>query len=160
MKNEISILGPEEIGKAVRTALKSSHKDGIALILINSRHECSHSDGGCRIVARALKQIIPDGRIVTMVSRSVHLGSIWSPTHYGFRLPGDTGVIDGRGRASSARAWIRRFKTAELLIGREFKVVEKEMPGTAPKDTKLVNKLAAALGLFLTSTPDAAIKGP
>ena len=99
MKNEISILGPEEIGKAVRTALKSSHKDGIALILINSRHECSHSDGGCRIVARALKQIIPDGRIVTMVSRSVHLGSIWSPTHYGFRLPGDTGVIDGRGRA-------------------------------------------------------------
>jgi len=130
---------PRWIGDKVKRAFK---KDAVASILINAGPiQSGPLDGGCRVLARALKRIEPKGKIIT-IEGQIKDGT-WQAEHYGFELDG--GMIDGDGYASSRETWAKRFAKNESL-DRPYRITEGEVQSEdVPQDAPTEKKLAAAL---------------
>ena len=130
---------PKWLGDKVKQAFK---KDAVASILQNSGPiQSGPLDGGCRVLARALKRIEPTGKIIT-IEGQLEDGT-WQAEHYGLELDG--GMIDGDGYAPSRESWARRFAKNESL-DRPYRITEGEVQSEdIPQDAPTEKKLAAAL---------------
>ena len=139
---------PKWLGDKVKQAFK---KDAVASILLDSGPvQSGPLDGGCRVLARALKRIEPTGKIITIEGQLAD--GTWQAEHYGLELDG--GMIDGDGYAPSREAWAQRFAKNESL-DRPYRITEGEVQSEdIPQDVPTEKKLAAALGKELA--PDEA----
>lgn len=118
---------------------KSFKTNEVMSLLLDSPAQSGPFDGGCLIVAKALKRIEPDGKIITIESK-VEDG--WQAEHYGLKLNG--GVIDADGYAKSPEEWAKRFTKNELLKS-PYRVTESLVPGEATDDPPTEKKLAEVL---------------
>jgi hypothetical protein len=96
------------------------------------------SDGGCRIFAEALKFVIPDCEIVTILRNK-------RPDHYGVYLPNQSLWGDENGLHENQYLWAQRFAYLEnvsgnLVIAKEY--IDSE---NIPKDEALSEKIAKML---------------
>jgi N12 class adenine-specific DNA methylase len=130
---------PKWLGDKIKQAFK---KDAVASILLDSGPiQSGPLDGGCRVLARALKRIEPSGKIITIEGQLKD--GTWQAEHYGFELDG--GMIDGDGYAASREAWAKRFANNESL-DRPYRITEGEVQSEdVPQDAPTEKKLAAAL---------------
>ena len=144
---------PQWLGEKVKQAFK---KDSIASILIDAGPiQSGPLDGGCRVLARALKRIEPSGKIITIEGKLKD--GTWQAEHYGFELDG--GMIDGDGYAPSRESWANRFAENERL-DRPYRITEGEVesadvPQDAPTEKKLAAELEKELALDGTSEDSA-----
>ena len=69
------------------------------------RIDSGHNDGGCLLVAQALKAILPGSHVVTMVNAGDREPGM--PEHYGVRW--QDWYFDGNGGFPSVIAWINHF---------------------------------------------------
>ena len=133
-------------GDKVKRAFRNS---AIASITINAPEIGSGwLDGGCRILARALKIIEPSGNIVTIVR---HYEGEWNADHYGYEFS-DGGIVDGEGFVSDKNAWLERFIRLEMLNNTgEMKVVDGEVGSDEiPTIPSLEHALADSISKFLS----------
>lgn len=132
-----------EFGNNIKKAFK---KNNIYSILSNSPIESGPFDGGCRIVARTLKKLKPEGKIITITS---DIGDDnWQAEHYGLAV--DSGVIDGDGFSSSKEIWAKNFTKREFM-SRPYKIVDKEVSSEfIDTDEETEKKLALALKNFIS----------
>ncbi len=139
-----------EQGGVVRDALQ---KNEIYTILSTAPNiESGPLDGACRVVARALKIVEPEGTIVTLESK---INGKWQAEHYGLETPGG-GILDGLGWTPTRDEWIIRFADEEnmLLHDRPTRVVTGETPSEdIPIDHRVERELAAALGKEIAEGP-------
>lgn len=132
-----------EFGDKIKKAFKNNY---IYSILLNSPVESGPFDGGCRIVARTLQKIKPEGKIITITS---DIGDDnWQAEHYGLAI--DNGVVDGDGFSSSKEVWAKNFTKKEFMT-RPYKIVDKEISSDfIDKDDKTEKELEMALKKFLS----------
>ena len=94
--------------------------------------------GSCRVLARALIQVMPEARIWTVVDASMHP----EPQHYVVQLP-DGRFVDGDG-VSTRSQLIERLEKDELL--QRCRLVEGELSSSGiPAPATAVNEVAAFL---------------
>lgn len=125
--------------EAAIAGLKAVLDSDDAYAVLDSLPEVSGSTwtaGACLVLARALVEVMPEGRICTLVNGS------GSPEHYCVRLP-DGRFLDGDG-VSSLGQLLCRWREQELV--RDVCVVDGELPaGTIPSTPSAT----AAIGAFL-----------
>jgi len=141
----------DELAKWIGGKVKRAFKDNAiySILLDSGPVQAGPLDGGCRILARALKRIEPSGKIITIESPTTDGG--WEAEHYGFELEG--GVIDGDGYTPSRDAWAKGFAKNEHF-NRPYRVTEGEVPSDdIPQDAPTEKKLADALNRKL-GNPD------
>ncbi|MFZ4436834.1 MAG: JAB domain-containing protein [Syntrophales bacterium] len=130
---------PRWLGDKVKQAFR---KDEVVSILTDAGPiQSGPLDGGCRVLARALKRIEPTGKIIT-IEGQLEDGT-WQAEHYGLELEG--GMIDGNGYAASREEWAKDFAMNESL-DIPYRITEGEVQSEdIPQDAPTEKKLAAAL---------------
>ena len=130
---------PKWIGDKIKKAFK---KDSIVSILLDfGPIQAGPLDGGCLVLARALKRIEPTGKIITIEGHQED--GTWQAEHYGFELNGV--MIDGAGHAPSREVWAKRFAKNENL-DRPYRITEGQVESDEiVQDVPTEKKLAAAL---------------
>lgn len=95
-------------------------------------------DGGCHIFAEAIKFIIPDCEIVTILRNK-------KPDHYGVYLPKSNLWADANGLFENQYIWAQKFAILENISGNL--IIKKEFipSNSIPKDTKIAEKIAEIL---------------
>lgn len=87
-------------------------------------------DGGCRIVADALRQLLPRSDLVRLVSNH-------GTEHYGVQSAAfDQWIFDGTGGYADSQEWIRTFTRLELTAPRQLTMEHGDDEGcTVPRDS-------------------------
>ena len=80
---------------------------------IGDATNCGAFDGGCLIVAKALRLLFVDSELIRLCSER-GIDRTTQTEHYGIALP-DGRVIDGSGIATDSDAWIERFSREESI---------------------------------------------
>ena len=125
-------------GDKVKRAFRSN---AIASITIDAPEVgAGWLDGGCRILARALKMLEPDGRIVTILFK---FDGKLQGDHYGYEFA-DGGVVDGNGYFPDRNSWMEEFVSSEAPERRgKVKVVDGEYPSELVPTIPSVEKALA-----------------
>ncbi len=96
-------------------------------------------DGGCLVLAHALKNLHPRGEVVHL--ENAETGAV---EHYGLMLPNGE-VLDGDGRHRDDKAWMEHFAEVEHIYGK-LKVGVGEPPySNVPFSQEAVNNIADTL---------------
>lgn len=122
--------------------VRAFRNEAVMKILVDdSKVQSGPFDGGCLIVAKAFKNLFPEGRIVH-ISFTGPNGKQHAD-HYGLRLP-DKMIIDAAGLHESADCWIAYLNMHEgMRSGRRVRqgiLIDPDID-----DPTAVNKLTTAL---------------
>ncbi len=98
---------------------------------------CGFFDGGCLIFADAMRHLIPELKIATIMSKK------W-PEHYGVFLP-KRFWGDASGLYSNKQAWVKRFAKAENVSEKLFLKEELILSETVIRSPSLSKKIAKIL---------------
>lgn len=102
-----------------------------------SKRSYGFLDGGCLIFAEAIKLIIPNSSVVTIL-RAHH------PDHYGVKIE-DKYWGDARGIHTCRYIWGQRFSVEERIFGR-IEVTDRFIPSKeVPRDPELSQQIARML---------------
>ena len=101
-------------------------------------------DGGCRILARALRLIEPSGKVVTLEGKT---DDGWQAEHYGFQL--DKAVIDAYGYSKNIHTWAKRFIRLENCKFLSRVVESESSSDEVPADIYTEQLLAKTLRRYL-----------
>jgi len=126
------------IGRKVKESF--THLEVMDILLTAPMVHSGPLDGGCRILARALRIIDSSGKVITLEGKT---DDGWQAEHYGFMVEG--AVIDAYGYARDKHTWARRFVKLEGCHF-PYRVVEHESPSDeVPTDAYTEKLLASAI---------------
>lgn len=141
-------------GGRIKGAFKKDHIIGI--LLDSDVIGAGPCDGGCRVLAKALTFVEPEGKIVTMEHQ---VRGEWYPTHYGYEFR-DGGIVDGNGYYANRNSWMRKFIKDEVApFARTpvepHRVSEGELDSDeVPEDPSAARALADAIARHLSDIED------
>lgn len=134
------------IGKRVKQAFRHNAVMEVLLDAVDS----GPFDGGCLIVAKALRRIMPECKLCTVLRRA---GEAEIADHYVLLCP-DGGVMDADGWARDSMTFIRRFMRNEKGFYNDNDDLRIEpryvVNGVTPDDLRAVEKLEREIRVFFS----------